>query len=415
MARRGVILVEGEPDPMATMSADVLETGAKNAPPVENQNAAEELSILADLDLTDASVTYDIRVYKATDDSKEWQYLFNIEPQQIATVWQRCGQQYGSGMYHVRVYQEKGKQKRVFANVKQRVLAPLTPAVEARPQSDMAVILAAMEAGNKRVADLLEKMTTRPQAPEQNPIKQFTELAAAIGSIVGAFPRPGGGGGGSGELNGFVQALSLMREMNMGGGGSNEDNSPSLWNMAEKLLDKLPELAALSPQRPAPRPIIPARPAPSVVPSPQPIKPQVKAGAVQPVQPPPEMQQQLGQHIQFLITRAKANNDPRPYAQMFVDTFGPGISAWVVQGRTQLFPALAQQMPEIATYSVWFNNYVDALQTLVQIEGGDEREGDGGPDAVGPATATDHYTDTPGESGGVGYPEPHGGIDEEWA
>lgn len=405
-----------EPDALATLSPAVFDRAAEVAAdetPIQKDNELEQWNLITNLDLADENITYDIRVYKVSEDAKEWQYLFNLEPAQVASVWQQCSREYGSGQYSVRVYQQVGRQKRLFAQTKQRILARPQPATPEQRPSDLSAILAAMEANNTRMTAFMERLATRPQEPAPNALAGITDMAKAIGAIMAVMPQQQQRSESGGEMKGFIQALSLVKELGMGGGGGDiAEGGPSLWGMAEKLLDKLPAIAAIAQTRP-PVAVPPARPPASVRPSiPQHSSPpKVKAQAIE---PRPEVMQSLFAQIPFLVSRAKAGNKPETYAELLLDTYGANTVAWLAT-RKDLFPALAQQMPEVATYSVWFGKLIDGILNLVQIEGDTATKVNGAPDAIGQVPPSDHNSNPTGESGRSGYAQPDVGASEEWA
>ncbi|MDE2020935.1 MAG: hypothetical protein KGJ13_11415, partial [Patescibacteria group bacterium] len=326
----------------------------------------------------------------------------------------------GTGVYRIEVR----KNNRIWKRSDMRIMVP--EKINATAPNDLsAVIVAAVNAANAKTHSLLEKMlekslTAAAPQPAFNPVEMF----AGIGTIMANFQKmipqpaptpqiieaPNPAHAMKEVMDLFKQGVEFAQTINP------TEHSSGMTGILERLLES-PLLAKIAdgiqapaapkslnlppPRQPvpqgAPSPAMPiAAPAPLPAAqgqeqvSPLPEASQEEMGgfeetthipeispSIQPtpqefmlaLQSNPQLQANVNQAIQYLLSRASKGSDPGYYADWVLDNWPPELIDVMIE-----MPDLTNQLqafvPDIVPHRTWFQSLIDEVRKIVKDEDG---------------------------------------------
>jgi hypothetical protein len=356
---------------------------AVELPNMETLTAAEAISletedqILAEFDLTDENVLYEIRAWQLEPGKNTGQtYLFACDGAEVSGILDRVRDTYGSGSYRFMIYRTVGNQKQLVRNAIFKVRSVARPNAPVSAPSEMAAVLAAFQQQNDRILAALEKRQEAPPAPQLDPMAMFEKTLSVVTNIMKVQPqqvqheqRP--------QRDPEMNTMAVfMKGVEFAKGLVNDGEKKDIWDVLLETLKQLPAMAQLTAAA-APQPQLGA---------PQQRRPGIRQvapnGTGQPTGPAPAQpsqttappnEEQLRQILLYLCKKAQADADADLYAEWLVDEIGmePII---LMLAQPNLFELLAARVQEIAPHRKWFGELIAALQDIVQNAGNEEQQ-----------------------------------------
>lgn len=338
--------------------------------PIENDLSGVEQSILSEFDASDESVAWDVRVYridKSAGNAEE--YLFSVTPDELDGLLPRVRDSEGTGHYRMRAYRKQGKDKKIFAAHDFRVRAPNKPSFpQQERQSDMAVVLQAIERQNQNIVSLFEKfMHPNAQPVPSLPADPFAgiEKIAQVMQTISAMSQPKTDpalGTIDAVLKGVELASKIRGDSDEGGGDGGEVSMMGLLRdflrapFGQKIVENIltAQQAPTGTVRPPPQPEMLKSPNQTQVP-PTPQQEQDQAS---------EAQKYVRNGVAYLITRAQQNADAEMYAEWVFDNWPKDLLISLTR-QPNLLLLLQHEVPEAKAHEAWFKQLVDDLTSMV--------------------------------------------------
>lgn len=369
-----------------------VEMIADNEPetPIERDIASVGDRILSEFDAGNDAVSWDIRIYQLDKSAGNAEgYLFSVLPDELDGLLDRVRDEKGTGTYRMRAYKKEGKQKSVFAQTDFRVIAPVRPVTPPQQQTEMAAILAAINASNERTQQLLERLLINPPqalipqvpATPQSPYSAMKEMLEAMAQLRGAFmPQEG-----TSATDLIIKGVELANKLR--GENSDTEREPGMMDIIKEFI-RSPLLARMAETQPAlagvPAVIPqPASAVPASVPNPQPQpapanttkaseqhseKPASQGEAASFDWNNPQHLAKLRGDILYLNEKAKKASPPELYADWLMDNW-PHDLIYAIAMSANTMPTLGRLVPETTPYAGWFQKLIAELQNLVNDAG----------------------------------------------
>jgi len=165
-------------------------------PEIEDDNEAQMTRVLSEFDKTEDNVSLQIKIYRisttANVKGQKEAFLFYADPSEFP-ILERVRDEYGSGIYRVRIYKTVGNSTQMVRAFDFQIEAKQTRVEAPRaPGSDMSVVLAAIEKQNQTMMAFMERMMERPAVQPQtiDPLAMMERTLSMAGSLAGLRPEP---------------------------------------------------------------------------------------------------------------------------------------------------------------------------------------------------------------------------------
>lgn len=328
-------------------------------------------------------VNAEIRVFRDVgggNTTKE--YLFTFEPHDMTMV-QLCDKlrdEYGGGDFRVMAYASSTNRsgKSLKFNKSMRTAKPKTQVFEQKPASEMSDVLTVMmqQAQEQRemMQQLIQTMNDRPQAQPLNILELVQTGVPLLAGLKKLF--------GTTATDPFESAkniISMMKDLDLSGGGSEKNNADVLLEGIKTLGPVLAGAAQQSMHGSAPQQVRP-NPAARVARKYPPMN-NAKAGPDASPDLPLKQHKEKGREtlqtrilndLKNMVKAANRNSDPGLYADLLIDQYSEDEIAQVVNN-PQLMDMAAAIVPGMAQQRPWFNQVFAALADYINgDEGGDE-------------------------------------------
>lgn len=315
---------------------------------IEQDAATEFESVLAGFDLTDSNVTYEIRVYRiaSTENVKgqREKYLFSVTPTELP-IFDRIRNEYGSGIYRIRVYEYQGRKpilKRAFDIDIEAPTIRSNNSTE-RP-SEIGVVLSAIEKSNANVMALMERLLERPLVQTHQAVDPMVAMERTLtmaASLAGLRQEPRDNGLGIEAMLGLI-----TKGMELGQQAQGSSEPKGVMDLIAAALPTLLEKFQM-PQLGTPQPQV------------QPL--QHQPNQPMPQQPVSPAQAYLVQIIQQLGEQAKQNVDVAQVAPWLDENVPPAMLGELLHDPLAL-DKLSTAFPVIRDHRGWFTALFNELR-----------------------------------------------------
>lgn len=406
------------------------EISLENTELLEEEVDQTEQSILAEMNATEDDVTWTYsvsRVVGAAKSGVKEPFLFEGDAIEITGLKVRLRDECGTGTYRVRVYRNKVLYRRFDLSVEAPLKQP------EKNSSDMSAVMAAIQSSHDKTMQVMERLMERQAQPSQpafDPVAMF----AGIGTIMANFQKmipappppptaPEKAASAESPAKMMKEVMDLFRQgVDFAQTINPPERSGGMTGIVERLLDS-PLLAKLAegvqapatpqpltlppPRQPgaqpplaAPRPV--AQPQPFAQPNPTPAAPTAPqavldenfepeqdsasiteiAPSIKPtpqemltaIQSNPQVQQQISQAIQYLVTRAERGSDAGYYAEWVLDNWPEELIDLMIS-TPDIVSMLEPFVEGLTAQRRWFTELVDACREMVED---DIRQANGG-------------------------------------
>jgi len=382
--------------------------------PAQQDERAFEDAVLMEFGGADGDASWEINVTQVPlnqSNSKGVREvrLFSCDKSEFGSITERC-MKYGDGRYRIRIKRNGVLWKQNDIDVK----APPKDTAPAIP-SEMSTVLAAIQASNERTMQLIERMAERSNqpAPSFDPVAMMASMAGIMKNFQDMMPQPAPAAAPNNGTELFLEGVRFAKDL------APAEHSSGMTGLVERLLDS-PILAKLAegvqgvPAAPRPlnlppplRPMTSAPPlarqrttspfppkvTPRNNPSPVNIEPASPVQFVQPdnegedlpevapvmaptpaefmaaLQSSPELQQNVGNAVSYLVTRAEKGTDAVFYADWVLDNW-PDEFISVLLEIPDLVTQLQYLVPAVAPHRQWFEKLVAELREIVKDDAG---------------------------------------------
>lgn len=354
--------------------------------PEEKAEEDTEAVILAEFGKGERDVTWAVKVYRAASKGEPEPYLFTCSPTELPVI-DRLRDEYGSGLYRVRVFKNNRVYRYISVSVEARKTPPAPVQVQ-QPSDGLAAIL-------KQSIDTQNAIMERLLSERNRPVSNQPNTVELIGSIFGIISQAknlfgGQPSGGEQTIEMFMRGVEAAKDL--GGDKGNATMMDFLRDlikspMVEKMLEGVPT-APMQMPTPIPNsfpPGIGEAPIPSPQPQPQPQPPQPERNNEAPQQQDALQNQQLIQiihNLKYLTTKAAVGADVELYADWIMDNVPIDMLKNIVNDPGAL-KTLTDMVPEAVPYTAWFAS----LLAVVKESLTDDMQGDQDDAHVQPATA----------------------------
>lgn len=284
----------------------------------------------------------------------------------------KCTKHGQIGNYRIRIHRD-GKFWRKFDVAVERPPLELEPPKE--KSSDLAAVLAAVQASNDRMFQMLERMSQPHAAAPVDMFAGFERLSTIIKNLtpVPLPPPPTPADNSMAILQGFKEGIELARTVGEGG------RETGVFDLVDSLL-KSPVIARVF-DAIASQALPHAPPAPAITHAPQPAPAQPAAPAPAPAQPAapaqmtvaqilamfaqnPTMQAQAKQACDYLVSLAQRDGDIETYAFWVCDNWDRRFIDLLLQ-QPQWFDLVCAVSPEARGFQPWFVRLVAEIREIV--------------------------------------------------
>lgn len=340
--------------------------------PADDDLVTTEDNILAAVDATDKNVTWDIRIYKLDKSAgNAEEYMFSVLPGEMDGLYDRIRDSEGTGTYRLKAYRQLGAGRKVVFKAKDfRIRAT---AVKAAPQQDnrptemMTAVLAAMKEQNDRNERLLRELLTAKPTPQEtrNPFDDLEKLTTVMKNLMPAAPAAVAAQAPADLTGVFVKGVEFAEKIVGDRAGGGDDGDVGIWGMAKEVIKNLPQLAAIAqaqqpqqPQRPRPgtRQAQVTRQAPPLPPQ------QPQAPAQQPQAN--DVQAEMKEVLEYLITRAQRNSDALFYADWLMENVERSTITLLLSQPDPVGTAIMLDA-RVGAHRDWFDRFIAELRELV--------------------------------------------------
>jgi len=376
-----------------------------------------ELSILSEMNATEDDVTWKFEVNRVTGPAKlgnKEPFLFDGDASEIAGLKIRLRDECGTGTYRVRIKRNGILYRRFDISVETPARTPIAP------PSEMGAVLAAIQASNEKTMQLIERMAERNAQPASfDPVAMMTSMAAIMKNFQ-VMMAPVAQPVATSDQNSvklFLEGVNFAKDLEP------TKHSTGMTGLVERLLEspllaKLAEGVGNTPMVPpgagapggtgAPLNLPPPRNRPATAPAPGPSgltsapAPVRAVGAAPPVSPVqavapdnegeelaevmptvaptpqefmaalqsnPQLQENVGNAISYLVTRAEKGAEPQFYADWVLDNW-PDELITVLLEIPDLVSQLQHFVPAVAPHRNWFEILVAEVREIVKDEEG---------------------------------------------
>lgn len=351
--------------------------GSTFRPPAEIIAAQDEQSnpeadtiakVRAASDNDDGEGNWLVRVTQPADPKKgerQEGWLFDCAPEDLETIRRRLLEEYGAGLYRVRVRRDNV----MFSAFDVRIIVPpnyRAPAARgAAPangeQSELVRMLAAtLEKQNEKIDAIAAKLTASAP-PAGNGVRAWLEEMKLFQDML---PKPAADQGLSMFEKGMAFAEKIVDARNGNSGDTN------LFDLAREFIASpaAREIAAglVGGARVAPAgaTILPPQPITRTAPA----APRLAAAS-------PDMSAQLTEGINYLVAQAGAGAQPDLFADYVIGLVPPAMLD-AMEAAPDPFAMLQQSFPQVAPHRLWFEGLLKSLyEDDGPIEGGNDAGG----------------------------------------
>lgn len=359
-------------------------------------------SIFSEVGADKNEVNYHFQVWRVLKDQAEMAFLFKGTPAELP-IMERLRDEYDGGKFHIQIYRNKKRYKRLQVNVE----VPKKVAVAALVKNDLAEVFKEMgrqqQENFNMLKDTVLQMVGKPSTPPPSQIETMTLMIGLMKSMKDfASPQipqtPAFDPEKMFDL--FLKGMEMGRES--GGGGET-----GLMDIAKELI-KSPLLgqlaqAATTPQLPPPNMRM-AKPVAAAL-TDNPVK-ETNASALNPQVAKGDTVNNpvLKHYLNMLVQKAEKDSDPILYAEFILDNVPQSMVEQNIM-REDLIEYASSIDPRVKQHEQWFLELRDHIITV--LTGPDEPEDDAGnnvipePDLSPNATGSpDNVTDDPKRSSG---------------
>jgi hypothetical protein len=333
---------------------------------IDDDNDAQMQRVLSEFDATDENVSLQIKVYRISTTTnvkgQKEKFLFYADPAELPLL-EKIRDQYGSGIYRIRIYKTVGKKTEMVRafDFEIEAAAIIQQPERQNAQSGMSEILAEIREQNKQTMQFFERVferrEERPQTPVINPMEmmqQTLEMAASLAGLRGnQAPAPSG-----------PSPSDMMGLIKMGMEIS-ENSGPSAKSGPMDIIGRLltPEvLQTIFQQQPTPQ-MHNIPPGIQMNNAPQMRNPQPSI---------PWQMQLISELVPQLVAAAQRNADVTEGAEWLLSKLPPDLAEQVLSDK-EFLPKLEVGVPQIVPYHGWFAATLDTARKLLTD---DELRGD---------------------------------------
>jgi hypothetical protein len=353
-------------------------------------------SIFSEVGADKNEVNYYFQVWRVLKDQADMAFLFKGTPAELP-IMERLRDEYDGGRFHIQIYRNKKRYKRLNVTVEM----PKKAAIATMVKNDMAEVLKEMgrqqQENFNMLKDTVMQMVGKPSTPQPSQMEMMTGMMTLMMSMKNFVSPPAQSNVSPDKMiEVLIKGMELGRES--GGGGET-----GLMDIAKELI-KSPLLGSLAqavnnpPQlpRPAMQPQIPMQSKPGTIPA----QPQMTTQAQAQAQPKPQgtnMTNPVIKHyLNQLIQKAEKDSDPVLYAEFILDNVPQSMVEENIM-REDLIEYLSSIDPRVSNYKEWFIELRDHIISVLTIpdeqednEGNSDISGDTDPNATGsPDNSTD--------------------------
>lgn len=325
--------------------------------------------IISEFEKSPDDIVYKASVNKIPDGYKKGgkeQWCFDVDSAEITGMKSRLRDEYGPGIYRVRIYKNSKIIRCFDYNIAKPAFQYKQPET---PNENPALNALAdqLRALSETQARLIERIAGTPQQ-QLDPMDQMERMSRIFANLNGGHNNNGNNNHGMSAkdtIDLFTRGMELAHEMNASGG---EDNWLSVFKELIKnvpvgeLLSNLsqqrqpPQLAGPGPQRlvrgpipprnPQQPPVMPVQPPPVIPPANERITPASHGAA-------------LEQNMRYLIEKAARDADPGLYAEWLLDNSDPALIQQMAND-PNLLNQLAVVFPRLNAPNIraWFNELI---------------------------------------------------------
>lgn len=393
---------------MSPHLADVLEQRTR-----KNEETMER--IIAAFSSAGSADEWYIKVHRISGNNRHGfgePYLFTMSPDELDGIHDKLRDEYGSGRYRCRAYQNRGLvnsfEVEVEAQVEPERLQRIPELV--RPAETASIAQMIELSGQKLLLSFEQRLAaaTPIATAAIDPMAMFTQFAGLMTAMKGLMPDPP-----AQNLDVLIRGIELAKEFGGSAGGET-----GLMDVVRELVKSpvienvLGNMAAArgmvlpAPQQPPPA----AAPARLMLPAnPTPVMP--VSGPNHQAMPQGDVNNFVAQQLNTLVALAAAGTDPALLAETVYDNLPDATLEYIVTSQN-ILAELAQIDPRVGNHKIWFQHLLAAIKQIDTEAQADEAPGtaDGnvpdsggasgnGPDAAGNAQHHPAIQDQPGHTG----------------
>lgn len=350
--------------PRDTETDEIFETNSE----IQDDNDALMQSVLAEFDKTEENVTLQIKVYRVAGGQnikgQRERFLFYADPSEFP-ILERVRDQYGTGIYRVRIYKTIGNKTGLVRSFDFDIEAPeMRSQAPQNSHSDMGLVLAAIEKQNQTMMTFMERVLERPReiVPVIDPLAMMERTLGMAANLAGIRPDNAQQNNGM-SPDSMISLISKGMELGAQATGNPIGEKETNWMSLIKDFIQSGALNSLMQAQPQTIPV--------AVPQLNPQRLQ-QANAI-PVQPSPITEQQNVQKqlfdvvIKQLVDFAKQGTDPKTALPWFFDTVPMNIANGLLQD-PMLIDRLSNAIPDVMTNRGWFTAFFNEVRNEMDAD-----------------------------------------------
>jgi hypothetical protein len=346
--------------------ADFLMTTNAEDVTLQQQDIDEQInSIMSEVGSDKNEVTFHFQVWRVLKDKADMAFLFKGFLSDLP-IMERLRDEYDGGKFHIQVYRNKKRYRRVSVTVEAPKKSYVPPAQKNETAEILRAIADQQSAMHKQLVDTLMQVAGKPATPQPSQMDMMMGMVAlmkGMKDIVGA-PAPAPM---VHDMNPDKYMDLFIRGMELGKDSGGSASGSNLIDVLRDTVKALPTLASMT------QPTMP-RPAPA--PAPPSTVPRMDAPATPPVSPPaPEDSMTISdmiikQNLGKLIEKAEADSDPTLYGDFIIDNVPEKMVREYIL-KENIVEELGKLDPRVLQHREWFlelRNHIYEVLTAPEEE-----------------------------------------------